>query len=105
MKGAALLPFVHLFPEQGMAETRVFMVRGLPDLPDDYGLTETFCTDTTCHSRRVMINVAARRQGVLLASVSYAFDRDDPRAGPFLDPLKRGEQAIGRVKAQAEALT
>ena len=88
MKGAGLLPFVRLFPELAMAETRVFMVRDHPTLPDDdYGLMETFCADTTCHCRRVMLNVAARRQGVFLASVSYAFDRDDPHAGPFLDPL------------------
>ena len=88
MKGAGLLPFVRLFPELAMAETRVFMVRDHPTLPDDdYGLMETFRADTTCHCRRVMLNVAARRQGIFLASVSYAFDRDDPHAGPFLDPL------------------
>ena len=88
MKGAGLLPFVRLFPEQGLAETRVFMVRRHPTLPDDdYGLMESFCADATCHCRRVMLNVAGRRRGVFLATVSYGFDPDDPLAGPFLDPL------------------
>ena len=64
MKGAGLLPFVRLFPEQGLDETRVFMVRRHPTLPDDdYGLMESFCADVTCHCRRVMLNVASRRRG------------------------------------------
>jgi len=88
VKGAGLLPFVLLFPEQGMAETRVFTVRRQRSLPDDdYALMESFCTDATCRCRRVMLNVAGRRHGGILATVSYAFDRDDPFAGPFLDPL------------------
>jgi uncharacterized protein YecA (UPF0149 family) len=40
-----------------------------------------------------MINVAEHGDpGHFLASISYAFDRDDPDPGPFLDPLN--EQSV-----------
>jgi hypothetical protein len=88
MTGRGLIPFVSLFPQQAMAETRVFIVRGDPLLPDDeYGLIEAYCDDPRCNCRRVMLNVAGRAQQAVLASISYAFDRDDEFAGPFLDPL------------------
>jgi hypothetical protein len=83
-----MVPFVRLFPQQGMAETRTLTIRGSAILPDDeYGLLESYCVDPGCNCRRVMINVASRSQQAILASISYAFDRDDEFAGPFLDPL------------------
>ena len=82
-----LIPFVTLFPEQAKTETRTLMTRNHPDLPDDnYGLIELYCSDPTCNCRRVMLNIHGERQGHL-ATISYAFDRDDEMAGPFLDPL------------------
>jgi hypothetical protein len=88
MKHTGLFPFVHLFPQQGTAETRVLTVQGSTVLPDDeYGLLESYCVEAGCHCRRVMINVASRRQQKILASISYGFDRDGEDAGPFLDPL------------------
>jgi hypothetical protein len=90
VKHTGLVPFVHLFPRQGVAETRVLTIRGSSLLPDDeYGLLESYCVEAGCHCRRVMINVAGRRRQDILASVSYAFDRDDEWPGPFLDPLNR----------------
>ena len=88
MKHTGLAPFVHIFPRQGAAETRVLYISGDPILPDDeYGLLESYCVEAGCHCRRVMINLASRRQGKILASVSYAFDRNDEFSGPALDPL------------------
>lgn len=88
MKHVGLFPLVHLFPRQGVAETRTLTIRGFPDLPDDdYGLMESYCVEAGRHCRRVMLNVASRRRQTLVASISYAFDRDDEYAGPFLDPL------------------
>jgi hypothetical protein len=88
MKHTGLAPFVHIFPRQGAAETRVLYISGDPFLPDDeYGLLESYCVEAGCHCRRVMINLASRRKGKILASVSYAFDRDDEFPGPALDPL------------------
>lgn len=88
MAGEGLVPFVRLFPQQAMAESRVFITSGHPRLPDDeYGLVELYCADAACTCRRVMINVAGRRRKELLASISFGFDRDAELAGPFLDPL------------------
>src|SRR6478736_5288330 len=86
--------FVALFPEQGQAETRTVTVRGDPRLPDDeYALVEVYCTDPTCHCRRVMLNVFGRRQGGPLATIGFGFDRGKPPhewwnyPEPMLDPL------------------
>ena len=88
MNDVGLVPFVRIFPQHAMAETRTLTVRGHPSLPDDdYGLMESYCVDAGCNCRRVMINVAGRRQQAVLASISYGFDREQEWAGPFLDPL------------------
>ncbi len=63
MKHTGLFPFVHLFPRQGVAETRSLTIRGFPDLPDDdYGLMESYRVEAGCNCRRVMLNVASRRR-------------------------------------------
>jgi hypothetical protein len=83
-----LVPFVHLFPEQAERETRVLTTSGYPGLPDDeYALVESYCADPTCNCRRVMLNVIARRQNRIMATISLGFDRKAEMAGPFLDPL------------------
>jgi hypothetical protein len=88
MEIGGLVPFVRLFPQQAPAETRVLTTFSCDGLPDDtYGLLESYCTDPSCDCRRVMLHVAARHQGTILAAISYGFDRDAPHAGPFLDPL------------------
>ena len=57
-------------------------------LPGAYGLIEFYCPDPACDCRRVILNVAEEQHPErFLASISYGFDRDDPEAGPFLDPL------------------
>jgi hypothetical protein len=85
-----LVPFAYLFPEQGLAETRVITTHGYPSLPDDeYALVEYYCVDPTCDCRRVLLNVLPRRQmdKGYLAAISFGFDREAELAGPFLDPL------------------
>ena len=96
MKHTGLFPFVHLFPRQGVAETRSLTIRGFPDLPDDdYGLMESYCVEAGCNCRRVMLNVASRRRQTIVASISYAFDRDDEYPGPFMDPLNPQSRYAG----------
>jgi hypothetical protein len=88
MKELGLDTFVRFFPQQAARETRTLSTRRYPGLPDDeYGLLESYCADPRCTCRRVMLNVVGRRQQAILATVSYGFDRDQERAGPFLDPL------------------
>lgn len=103
MKDAGMVPFVRLFPRQGTAETRTLTIRGSSALPDDeYGLLDSYCVEAGCNCRRVMLNVVGRRQQKILASISYAFDREDEWAGPFLDPLnprsRYAETLLGLVE-------
>jgi hypothetical protein len=88
-----MIPFVKLFPEKAMAETRTITTVGHDVLPDDeYALVEVYCPDPACDCRRVMLYVFARRQEEHMASISFGFDRDDEMAGPFLDPLNPQSQ-------------
>ena len=85
-----LIPFYVVEPELAARETRVmntWVVQG--GLPvGSYALLEFYCPDPACNCRRVMLNVVEeKRPAHFLASISYAFDRDDDMAGPFLDPL------------------
>ena len=52
-------------------------------------IIEYFCADPACDCNRVIIGVLDREkpeQGTIL-SVGFAFDRKDPDAGPYIDPL------------------
>ena len=85
-----LIPFYVVDPDLAVKETRVIHVlqpqRGIP--LGAYGLLEFYCPDPACDCRRVMLNVAEEREPErFLAAISYGFDRDDPEAGPYLDPL------------------
>jgi hypothetical protein len=88
MAHEGMVPFVHLFPQQGGVETRTLIIRGDSTVPDgEYGLLELYCVEPGCDCRRVLISVMGRQQQKSVASIGYAFDRDDKWAGPFLDPL------------------
>ena len=93
-------------PLKAATETRSASVRGRPDLPNgDYGFLEAYCSEPTCHCRRVMINVAGRSQGRILASVSYGFDRQGEFPGPMLDPLNpQSEYAPALLRLVTEIL-
>lgn len=88
-----VIPFHKYFPDMARTECRAATVFGRDDLPDDeYGLLESYCDDPACDCRRVMLNVASRKQNDILATVSFGFDPKDPMRGPFLDPLNRQSQ-------------
>lgn len=85
-----LIPFYVVEPDLAFQEMRVMQALVVQDgLPvGTYGLLEFYCPDPECDCRRVMLNVAEQENPKdLLASISYAFDRDDEMAGPFLDPM------------------
>jgi len=80
--------FGALFPQIASKETRTLTVTNRPALPPDtYGLLELFCVDAGCDCRRVMINVVAHSTMKHQATINYAFDRDDPMPGPFVDQI------------------
>lgn len=86
----SLIPFYYVDAKLAVDETRVLTFikpyRGIP--AGRYDLVEYFCPDPDCDCRRGMLNVVEERDVEhFLASISYAFDRDDLDAGPFLDPL------------------
>lgn len=86
----SLIPFYVVDPELAAQEMRVITLfssyDGIP--AGSYGLFEFYCPDPACDCRRVMLNVVEKRHpDHFLASIGYAFDRDNDMAGPFLDPL------------------
>lgn len=95
-----VVPFHKYFPDMAQAECRAATVVNRGDLPnDEYGLLESYCDDPACDCRRVMLNVASRKQNKILATVSFGFDPNDPLRGPFLDPLNRqSEHALALLK-------
>jgi hypothetical protein len=103
-----LIPFFVVEPELAARETRVLNLlvpqKGLPK--GSYGLLEFYCPDPTCNCRRVMINVAEEKHpDHFLASISYAFDRDDEMAGPFLDLLNPQSQYAEELLQLVERIT
>lgn len=107
MEDIGLVPFGYFFPQQAAIQTRVLITRRHPVLPEDeYALMESYCPEANCNCRRVMLNVLAKRQKAILASISYGFDRDDEFAGPFLDPMNRqSKYAKVLLTVVAEVLT
>jgi hypothetical protein len=91
-----LIPFHSVEPELAERETRrITVVTSQGDvLEGAYNLVEFYCPDPDCDCRRVMLNVVSEEQvhRGYLASISYAFDRNDDMAGPFLDPLNPQSQ-------------
>ena len=58
MAHEGMVPFVHFFPQQGVAETRTLIIRGDSTVPDgEYGLLELYCVEPGCDCRRVLISV------------------------------------------------
>ena len=87
-----LIPFYVVEPELAGEETRVMHLLAEQDgLPvGTYGLLEHYCPDPDCDCRRVMLTVVEEDDPThSLASINYAFDRDDPMPGPFIDRTNR----------------
>lgn len=83
-------PFHHFFPQLAEDENRTVWALGRkPGTDEPYQLFEFYCADPHCDCNRVIVAVLDRQapdRGTI-ASVDYAFDRNDPDPGPYLDPL------------------
>lgn len=85
-----LMAFHEFFPDIAERENRVLWTSERdPQTREPYQLIEYYCTDPKCDCNRVVLAVADREnmgQGTIL-SVGFAFDRNDPEPGPYIDPL------------------
>jgi hypothetical protein len=88
-----LVPFAQYFPKLAFDECRfIFLVPngaagGIESADETLALIEFYCPDLNCNCRRVILQVFSQQLQQPLCSISYAFDRDDPMSGPFIDPL------------------
>ena len=72
----------------------------------NYGLVEHYCPDPDCDCRRVMLTVVEEDHPTRsLASINYAFDRDDLLPGPFIDRMnEQSRYAEGLLKLVKDAV-
>lgn len=84
-----MIPYLSLFKEQALRETRDVTFKGNPLIPDDsYGLLEFYCPDPGCDCNMVMIGVLSKRLVKQVATMVYYFDPNDVPTGmanPDLD--------------------
>lgn len=68
--------FFAKFPEIAINETRTIFVKGGSDIPDgEYGFIETYCEDTACDCRRVLIQVLSpQTPGKVWATINYGWE-------------------------------
>lgn len=106
---SVLEPFYRYFPDLAEKEGRVLWALGKePGRDAPFGLVDFYCTDADCHCNRVMIGVVDHAKNLFrtILSVNYAFDRNDPDAGPFIDPLnpitEEGRQLYPMIKEMLE---
>lgn len=103
-----MIPFYVVEPDLAFEEMRAMHLlaeqEGLP--AGEYGLVEHYCPDPDCDCRRVILTVVrGDRPYRSLASINYAFDRDDPMPGPFIDRANRqSEHAETLLKLVKEAV-
>lgn len=103
-----LIPFHHVEPELAAKETRFVQLfderDGLP--AGRYYLVEHYCPDPDCDCRRVMLTVVREeRPNRSLASINYAFDRDDPMPGAFIDRMnQQSKHAAALLKLVEDAV-
>jgi hypothetical protein len=85
-----LMAFNEFFPDIGEKEMRTFWANGRePQTHEPYVLIEFYCTAPKCDCNRVVLALGDgedMEQGSIL-SVGFAFDRNDPEPGPYIDPL------------------
>lgn len=85
-----LRPFHDFFREVAENENRVVWTLGRkPESNEPFQLIEYYCADPVCDCNRVIVAVLDREdpgKGTI-ASIGYAFNRNDPDPGPYLDPL------------------
>lgn len=87
---STLMAFHEFFPDIAENENRTIWPKGRDIATrEPYQLIEFYCADPKCDCNRVVLAVADREkmeQGTIL-SVGFAFDRNDPEPGPYIDPL------------------
>lgn len=85
-----MTPFHEFFPEVAENENRCFWSDAREAKSrEPFQIIEFYCSDPKCDCNRVVLAVADRNDmesGTML-SVGFAFDRKDPDAGPYIDPL------------------
>jgi len=82
-----LTPFDEYFPDVAEKETRHIWALGRQRSDQPFMLRESFCNDPSCHCNRVMLTaIDLAGETACVVSVSYAFDRNDPDPGPYIDP-------------------
>jgi hypothetical protein len=71
-----MVPFYERFRELAFREMRSATVRGQRDLPDgEYGFLESYCADSHCDCRRVLINVVTPTRGSKIwATINYGWE-------------------------------
>lgn len=105
-----LLAFHEFFPDIAEKENRVFWSRDRdPKYRGPYQIIEFYCSNPKCDCNRVILGVAdseKMEEGTIL-SVGFAFDRNDPDAGPYIDPLnnitKEGHSIYPFIKSMLES--
>lgn len=83
-------PFHDFFPEEAETENRALWLLDRKPFEDEpFQLIEFYCVDPKCDCNRVIVAAVDGRAPELgtIVSVGYAFDRNDPDAGPYMDPL------------------
>lgn len=87
-ESGVMVIFGKMFRDIAEKETRVITTFDDPKLgSESYALVDVYCVAPDCDCRRVMINVIRDRDAKHLATINWAFDKDDPDRGPFLDRL------------------
>ena len=85
-----LKAFHSMFPEVVEKDNRVFWLSEEDKkTKEPYMIVEYYCVDKKCDCNRVILGVIDgenKSEGTIL-SVGYAFDRNDPDPGPYIDPL------------------
>lgn len=108
-QASGMVAFDNFFPDIAEKENRAFWANGRAPFKDDpYQLIEFYCQDPKCDCNRVIVavtDIQKPKAGTIL-SVGFAFDRKDPDAGPYIDPLnpatKEGRAFYPMIKDMLE---
>lgn len=85
----SLQMFTEIFPDIAATETRHFWPTGRDPEKDPIQIAEYYCTDPSCDCKRVLLTLfdLADPDPTPILTVGYAFNRNDPEPGPYIDPL------------------
>jgi len=85
----SLQMFAEIFPDIAATETRHFWPRGRDPKGEPIQIAEYYCNDPECDCKRVLLTLIDLAEPSLspMLTVGYAFDRNDPNPGTYVDPL------------------